>query len=223
MKPGLVHWLIAFVIALGLHGIALRELPSTSGDVPAVATATALDIDFVDTTDTPREPIEAPATRPLDEPEPEPEPEPDSEPLPEPQPPPQPKLPQPEPPPVIHSAHTLPAVPKLRQTGRVPGVSSAEMAAHAADYSDKLLSRIERNKRYPRRALLRRKQGKVKLFLTIAADGGLLSARVVSTSGHSVLDQAALRLAHDSSPFPSPPYGAQTPLEVIVPVAYRLR
>lgn len=233
MKPGPVHWLAAFVIALGLHGVALRELLPTLRDAPAVATTTALDIDFVDTTDTSPKPIESPAKPLSDEPEPEhkpepdQEPEPDPEPLPEPkpvpQPTPQPKLPRAKPPTATHSARTPPAVPKPRQTDPAPGVSSAELAARTADYSDELRSRIERNKSYPRRALLRSDQGKVKLFLSIAADGGLLSARVISTSGHPVLDDAALRLAHDSNPFPPPPDGAQTPIEVIVPVAYRLR
>jgi protein TonB len=91
------------------------------------------------------------------------------------------------------------------------------------DYYRALGMRLERRKRYPRMAVKQRQQGTVKLRLLIAADGSLLSADVIAASKHRTLNEAATRLARDSSPYPVPPIGADTPLEIRVPISYHLR
>ena len=122
-------------------------------------------------------------------------------------------------------------------TGRQPAQRITPAARHAekresvprpspatsARYANQLRDHMERSKRYPRKALMRRKQGTVTLRLSINADGSLQKVIVMASSGHSVLDDAAIDLAQNTGPFPPLPAGQPTPYEVIVPVAYQLR
>lgn len=58
---------------------------------------------------------------------------------------------------------------------------------------------------YPAEARRRKLTGSLRLLVVIHADGGLLEARLVESSGHAVLDEAALhivRLAAPYAPFP---------------------
>jgi TolA protein len=50
--------------------------------------------------------------------------------------------------------------------------------------------------------------GRVVIAIAISASGGLTSAGVVSSSGNSRLDQAAIATARRCSPFPQPPAGS---------------
>lgn len=59
---------------------------------------------------------------------------------------------------------------------------------------------------YPAEARRRKLVGSLRLVVTIAADGALLDARLLETSGHEVLDQAALRIVRLAAPYaPFPP------------------
>jgi len=98
-----------------------------------------------------------------------------------------------------------------------------DLALVMTGYYRALGKRLERRKRYPRMAVKQRQQGTVKLRLLIAADGSLLSADIIAASKHRTLNEAATRLARDSSPYPAPPIGANTPLEIRVPISYHLR
>lgn len=65
-------------------------------------------------------------------------------------------------------------------------------------------------------------EGEVTLVLTIARKGGLLAVRISHSSGHEILDQHALSLVENGEPLPAPPE-TDAPLEITVPVLYRLR
>ena len=83
--------------------------------------------------------------------------------------------------------------------GRSGGASAGEKAA----YARRVLAHIQRYKSFPSGA----HAGKVSLSVRIAASGALLSASVRRSSGHRVLDKAALATARRASPYPKPPGG----------------
>lgn len=92
-----------------------------------------------------------------------------------------------------------------------------------ARYGLALSKRLAAAQAYPRLARIRGWEGEVTLLLTIARKGGLVSVRVVNSSGHDVLDRDAIALVEDSGPLPPPPESIEgAELEVLVPVRYRL-
>ena len=59
---------------------------------------------------------------------------------------------------------------------------------------------------YPEAARAARLYGSLRLLVAIAADGALVDARVLESSGHRVLDEAAVRIVRLAAPFaPFPP------------------
>lgn len=76
-----------------------------------------------------------------------------------------------------------------------------------AKYGRKLLSHVERHKRYPAAARSAGISGATRLSITIDRTGGLAGARVSAGSGHQILDQEALAVARRAAPYPRPPEG----------------
>lgn len=103
-----------------------------------------------------------------------------------------------------------------------PGNGTA--AAVSADYYHELAAWLEKHKQYPRRAVLRRQQGVVRVSFKIDRQGNLLSREIVASSGYRLLDEAADALLLRASPMPGIP-GQSTAkvLELIVPIKYALR
>ena len=62
-------------------------------------------------------------------------------------------------------------------------------------------------------------EGRVVLDLSIAADGRIDSARVATSSGHAILDDAALDMVRRAAPVPKPQDGA---VRLLVPVVFAL-
>ncbi len=84
-----------------------------------------------------------------------------------------------------------------------------------------LRSRLARHLTYPPRARRRGWEGEVLLGLRIDADGRLRDIRLLHSSGHAVLDRAALRALHRVERLPLPADFA--PLQLRLPVIYRLQ
>ncbi|MCC2639552.1 MAG: hypothetical protein K0Q68_3271 [Moraxellaceae bacterium] len=77
-----------------------------------------------------------------------------------------------------------------------------------AAYVDAFRSRVEEvgNKNYPQRARDRKIYGNVRLMVSILATGEVREVKVLKSSGHSILDEAAkqsVRLAAPFQPFPA--------------------
>ena len=70
-------------------------------------------------------------------------------------------------------------------------------------YLDAWRRKIERigNVNYPGEARSRGLRGSLRLLVTIAADGRLTEVRVLETSGHRVLDEAAVRIVRLAAPY----------------------
>ena len=78
---------------------------------------------------------------------------------------------------------------------------SEEAAKAAASYKSYALTRIAAKKTYPYAARSQGLQGKVRIQLTINADGSLASAAIVAPCEHSLLNDAALAAVSKAAPF----------------------
>ena len=90
-------------------------------------------------------------------------------------------------------------------------------------YGRDVAGAVARHQRYPRLAQMRQWQGTALLQLQITADGKLADARVLSSSGHEILDRQALDMVREAVPLPPLPTARSgRALTVDVPVTFRL-
>jgi len=73
------------------------------------------------------------------------------------------------------------------------------------EYFDMLNLRIQRFKEYPESAKSRHIEGRVKIEFMVLKDGTLTDIRVIKSSRHKNLDDAAIGALKKASPFPKPP------------------
>ncbi|TPH21235.1 energy transducer TonB [Haemophilus haemolyticus] len=97
------------------------------------------------------------------------------------------------------------------------GTDTSEMAA----YRSAIRREIERHKRYPTRAKMMRKQGKVSVSFNVGPDGSLSGARVTQSSGDESLDNAALEAVNSARPVGAKPSGFPSGLNV--PISFTLQ
>lgn len=90
------------------------------------------------------------------------------------------------------------------------GTDTSEMAA----YRSAIRREIESHKRYPTRAKIMRKQGKVSVSFNVGADGSLSGARITKSSGDESLDKAALDAINVSRSVGTRPAGFPSSLNV---------
>ncbi|WP_029008023.1 energy transducer TonB [Azospirillum halopraeferens] len=196
---------------------------------------------------------EPPPPEPEPEPEPEPpppEPEPEPEPPPPevkpevvleqtpPPPPPKPKPPKPvrqepekprpprqaPPPPPAPAAPAAPMAPAATAAAPMQSAPSNRPSQALPQWRDRLLGHLERHKRYPRAAQMRRQEGVAYVRFTIDRQGTVLSVRLDRTSGHGLLDDETIALVERASPLPAPPQDVgQDRVELVVPVQFYLR
>lgn len=83
---------------------------------------------------------------------------------------------------------------------------------------------LARYRTYPLEARRARIEGVVQLRVTLMSDGRLVDARVEQSSGHAVLDRAALDLLARASPLPDEfGSGRIWQVELQLPIVYRMR
>ena len=105
--------------------------------------------------------------------------------------------------------------PRIRRLTSVAAKASAD-AAYLYQWSQKV--EFVGNKNFPQQALDQQLNGKLRLLAVIDKDGTLISAEILHSSGHRILDDAAVQIVHMASPFaPFPPEIAETAdrLEII--------
>jgi len=103
----------------------------------------------------------------------------------------------------------------------VPSIGSE--AGDLTAYGRALAGAVATRQRYPRVAQLRQWQGTAVLQLELASDGRLVNVRVLSSSGHEILDRQALEMVREAVPLPPLPAAlAGRQLTVDVPVVFRL-
>jgi protein TonB len=101
-------------------------------------------------------------------------------------------------------------------------VASTTSAAERA--SVRILSYLSQYRRYPASARRAKLEGTVEIVVVLLPDGRLVQQRIAQSSGHAVLDQAALELLRRASPVPAATFetGAAAELELHLPIVYRL-
>jgi periplasmic protein TonB len=103
----------------------------------------------------------------------------------------------------------------------MPGANSRNFNA-LPNWKSQLVARLERFKRYPSEA--RGEHGVAQLAFSIDRSGGAHNARIVRSSGSSLLDRETLTLVARAQPFPPPPpevTGSQ--IAITVPIRYNIR
>jgi protein TonB len=114
----------------------------------------------------------------------------------------------PPPPEVDESPVTLPVAP----THTIPGDPTNESIVRAW---------LERHKRYPRIAALRRSEGEALLYLQLDSQGRVVRALIRTSSTHLILDREVLKMVNRAQPFPLVPE-TTTNTEYLIPVDFRL-
>jgi protein TonB len=88
------------------------------------------------------------------------------------------------------------------------------------NWESRLLGRLLAVRRYPPEAAARDQQGIADVRVTIAADGQVVRASLVKSSGYPVLDTEALAWIRRASPLPPPPGAA--PVTLVVPLRFHI-
>jgi protein TonB len=89
--------------------------------------------------------------------------------------------------------------------------------------AETLRDRIEELKRYPPMARMNSWQGKVVLKFVVRDDGTVENLEVVQSSGHSVLDEAAMETIRRASPLPLKHELGKPRVTFQFPISYTLR
>jgi protein TonB len=117
----------------------------------------------------------------------------------------------------------------------VPGLNLAEGVANvqahegpvefinAKDYFEMLHLRIYSFKRYPESARANHIEGRVKVQFVLSADGTLTDIKILKSSRHKRLDEAAIDAIQRSAPFPRPPsFIFKTPVTLRIDILFEL-
>lgn len=112
--------------------------------------------------------------------------------------------------------------PKAAAPKKIDAVAAPKVSP--AKWQSRVLSWLNRHKRYPSSAKSRRQEGLVQVAFTVDQGGRVTSSRVSRSSGIPALDQAALDMVRRASPVPAPPPEiASSALRLAVPVDFSLR
>jgi periplasmic protein TonB len=106
----------------------------------------------------------------------------------------------------------------------VPAVAPRPVQARAVlmTWRNRIVTILERNKRYPAEARARGEHGVARLAFSIDEAGHLLSSRIVTSSGSAALDAETLALLQRAQPFPPPPPDLAGS-ELTVPINFNIR
>jgi protein TonB len=96
--------------------------------------------------------------------------------------------------------------------------SAASMTRLAGEAAASAAEQLRRELPYPTEAIERGLQGEALVLLFLDASGNAIAARIESSSGHALLDDAAVRAARTLRALP-----ASAPREALLPVRFRLR
>ena len=113
------------------------------------------------------------------------------------------------------------AVGRSNANGRKDGKSKDGGTKARSNYNGKVLVKLRRAKRYPSQARRNNLRGTVTVRFTVARSGAVSGVRLARSSGHTILDQAALEMVHRASPMPKVPDDIRgSKLSFTVPVRF---
>lgn len=135
-------------------------------------------------------------------------------------------------PPTVQPAHVVPPRPSkpsdpgpaAPETTAPPALLAPPAAQATSDvkvtWEGQLLARLEKYRRFPDGARLRRQQGVVHVRFRIDRPGRVLWSRVERSSGFGELDRAALDTLRRAQPLPAIPADRPDEVELVVPVEF---
>ena len=97
----------------------------------------------------------------------------------------------------IQVAALTPTADLLQSTGEnsIQALDITEYSERLTEFHGQLVAMVYRKIRYPKRAVRRGLEGRLELDVTLLEDGKLVAINVVQPSGHSILDNAAIKAA----------------------------
>lgn len=105
--------------------------------------------------------------------------------------------------------------------GRKGGKSSDGGTEARSNYNGKVLVKLRRAKRYPTQARRNHLRGTATVRFTVARNGAVSGVSLARSSGHTLLDQAALDMVHRAAPMPKVPEDIRgSKLSFTVPVRF---
>ncbi|MBU0973671.1 MAG: TonB family protein [Proteobacteria bacterium] len=114
-------------------------------------------------------------------------------------------------------------VPGLHLPGSVGNQDTSMEFASAQEYFEMLQMRIHRFKQYPDAAKTNHIQGRVKIQFILTDDGSLTQIKLLKSSHHGNLDEAAMDAIKRASPFPRPPgFLIKTPVTLQIDILFEL-
>jgi protein TonB len=97
-----------------------------------------------------------------------------------------------------------------------------ESTRKTRSWQNEIRQQLEKQQRrgefYPPEAIAQGLEGEVLVLMVLNENGQVMAARIEQSSGHRLLDEAALRAIRALSSLP-----ADTPQDVVLPVRFRLR
>jgi protein TonB len=125
----------------------------------------------------------------------------------------------PEKPPPAHTQLLLPQDPPRNPSAARPATAqTASPQRLTGDAAASAAEQLRRELLYPREAIERGLQGEALVLLFLDAAGNAVAARIESSSGHALLDDAAVRAARTLRALPD-----SAPRDVLLQVRFRLR
>ncbi len=104
------------------------------------------------------------------------------------------------------------------------GFSASANAADLNTWQKDVGQAIAAKQSYPRAALRKEVEGRVRVEINVDADGNIVDHNLVASSGHDVLDREVPKLMKRVSPLPKPPAGASdSDRQLVVPLAWALQ
>ncbi|MGL4198081.1 MAG: TonB family protein [Allorhizobium sp.] len=126
------------------------------------------------------------------------------------------------PPPASQAARKAKAeVVQSNRNAAATTASGAGRSVSPAKWQSRLMSHLERRKRYPSGARSNREEGTVYVRFRIDDSGNVLSVSLSRSSGYPTLDNAVLDMVRAASPVPAPPVGVNK--TITAPVRFNLR
>ncbi|MCI4590978.1 energy transducer TonB [Sphingobium sp. BYY-5] len=120
-------------------------------------------------------------------------------------------------------AATSSAAAATARRGVADGLDVKAPSGTSRSYATKIRSWLYAHKIYPRRARMRREEGRVQVRFVLDRAGLLLEGTIVQGSGNAVLDEEAAAMMRRASPYPRAP--AELPgerIEFTVPIEFIL-
>ena len=96
--------------------------------------------------------------------------------------------------------------------------------AAISNYLGRIVSRLQRQKRYPADARRRKMEGTVVVAFTVRSNGQVSGVRLKRSSGHAALDREVRAMIKRAAPFPPMPQDSgRKALSLSVPINFKMR